>query len=74
MPYSILVRWPLEYCAQFWAAQNKRHVTEWERIQLRDINVVRGLEHKMYEERLRELDLSSLEQAGTGSYHYSTTT
>ena len=46
---SALVRPHLEYCIQTWSTQR------------RATKVIRGLEYLFYEERLRELDLFSLE-------------
>ncbi|RMC01664.1 hypothetical protein DUI87_21677 [Hirundo rustica rustica] len=50
--YSALVWLDLKGCVHFWVSQSKRD-TEL---------LVRGLEHKPYEERLRELGLFSLEK------------
>jgi len=59
---STLVRAHLESCIQLWSPQHWKDMDLLELGQRRATNIIQGMKHLCYEERLRELGLFSLEK------------
>ena len=60
--YSVLMRPQMEYCIQAWGLQCKKGMKLLEQDQRRTTKMIKGLEHLSYIERLRELNLFSLQK------------
>jgi len=60
--YSALVRLNLESSVQLWSPQHRKDMDLLEQVQRRATKMIRGMEHLSYEDRLREMELLSLEE------------
>ena len=59
--YKVYVRPHLEYCIQAWSPYTKTDKDKLEKVQRRAVNMVAGLKGKTYEQKLKEVGLSTLE-------------
>ena len=59
--YKVYVRPHLEYCVQAWSPYQRADMEKLEKVQKRAVNMVAGLRSRNYEEKLKEVGLTSLE-------------
>ena len=60
--FKTFVRPKLEYCAPAWRPWMKKDINKLESVQRRAVKMIQGLRGKTYEEKLKELDLETLEE------------
>ncbi|KAF9756139.1 hypothetical protein NGRA_3327 [Nosema granulosis] len=60
--FNAFVRPHLEYAVQFWSPFLRKDVIKLEKVQPRATKLIPSLRNKLYEDRLRKLDLYSLEK------------
>ena len=63
--YKVYVRPHLEYCIQAWSPYFQADKDKLEKVQRRAVNMVAGLKGRSYEQKLREVGLTMLEQRRT---------
>ena len=52
----------MESCIQLWSPQHEKDMDVLEQVQRRAMKIIRGPEHLSYKDRLKELELFSLEK------------
>ena len=62
LPLCSVVRPHLEYSVQIWSPLHRRDVDLLEHVQRTATEMIQGMEHLHYKDRLRELGLFSLEK------------
>ena len=60
--YKVYVRPHLEYCIQAWSPYLKADKEKLEKVQRRAVNMVAGLKGKTYQDKLKEVGLTTLEE------------
>ena len=60
--FNAYVRSKMEYCSVVWSPSEQAYINEMEKIQKAFTSRIEGMENMDYHERLRELELYSLER------------